>query len=56
MLSLSMVVIAAMVGANGVGIPVLRALQSMNIAKGFESGMVIVVIAISLRATFQRKA
>ncbi len=56
MLSLSMVVIAAMVGANGVGVPVLRALQSMNIAKGFESGMVIVVIAISLRATFQRKA
>ncbi|WP_395004680.1 choline ABC transporter permease subunit [Cypionkella sp.] len=55
MLSLSMVVIAAMVGANGVGIPVLRALQSMNIAKGFESGMVIVVIAITLRATFQRK-
>ena len=55
MLSLSMVVIAAMVGADGVGIPVLRALQSMNIAKGFEAGMVIVVIAITLRATFQRK-
>ena len=55
MLSLSMVVIAAMVGADGVGIPVLRALQSMNIAKGFEAGVVIVVIAITLRATFQRK-
>ncbi|MGV8955209.1 MAG: choline ABC transporter permease subunit [Cypionkella sp.] len=55
MLSLSMVVIAAMVGANGVGIPVLRALQSMNIAKGAESGMIIVVIAITLRSTFQRK-
>lgn len=55
MFSLSMVVIAAMVGANGVGIPVLRALQNMQIAKGFESGMVIVVMAIALRATFQRE-
>ena len=48
MLSLSMVVIAAMVGANGLGIPVMRALQSVNAAKGFESGFVIVVVAIIL--------
>jgi glycine betaine/proline transport system permease protein len=48
MLSLSMVVIAAMVGANGLGIPVMRALQSVNAAKGFESGFVIVVVAIVL--------
>lgn len=48
MLSLSMVVIAAMVGANGLGIPVVRALGQNNSALGFESGMVIVVVAIML--------
>ena len=55
MLSLSMVVIASMVGANGLGVPVMRALASVNAAKGFESGFVIVVVAIALRYTFQRK-
>ncbi|MGA0540054.1 choline ABC transporter permease subunit [Neotabrizicola sp. VNH66] len=48
MLSLSMVVIAAMVGANGLGIPVVRALGQNNSALGFESGFVIVVVAIML--------
>ncbi|WP_103258114.1 choline ABC transporter permease subunit [Tabrizicola aquatica] len=48
MLSLSMVVIAAMVGANGLGTPVVRALGQNNSALGFESGMVIVVVAIML--------
>ena len=48
MLSLSMVVIAAMVGANGLGIPVVRALGQNNSALGFESGIVIVVVAIML--------
>ncbi|MBL4918235.1 choline ABC transporter permease subunit [Szabonella alba] len=48
MLSLSMVVIAALVGANGLGVPVVRALNSVNSALGFESGMVIVVVAILL--------
>ena len=55
MLSLSMVVIASMVGANGLGVPVMRALASVNAAKGFESGFVIVVVAIILRSTFQRE-
>ena len=55
MLSLSMVVIASMVGANGLGVPVMRALASVNAAKGFESGFVIVVVAIALRAIFQRE-
>ncbi|MDG1282338.1 MAG: choline ABC transporter permease subunit, partial [Pseudorhodobacter sp.] len=45
MLSLSMVVIAALVGANGLGIPVVRALNSVNTALGFESGFIIVVVA-----------
>ena len=48
MLSLSMVVIAALVGANGLGIPVVRALNTVNSALGFESGFVIVVVAIML--------
>ncbi len=48
MLSLSMVVIAALVGANGLGVPVVRALSQVNAALGFESGLVIVVVAIML--------
>jgi glycine betaine/proline transport system permease protein len=48
MLSLSMVVIAALVGADGLGVPVVRALNSVNTALGFESGFVIVVVAILL--------
>ncbi len=48
MLSLSMVVIAALVGADGLGVPVVRALNSVNPALGFESGFIIVVVAIML--------
>jgi glycine betaine/proline transport system permease protein len=48
MLSLSMVVIAALVGADGLGVPVIRALNSVNTALGFESGFIIVVVAIIL--------
>ena len=48
MLSLSMVVIAALVGADGLGVPVVRALNQVNTALGFESGLVIVVVAIIL--------
>lgn len=48
MLSLSMVVIAALVGASGLGVPVIRALNSVNTSLGFESGFVIVVVAIML--------
>lgn len=48
MLSLSMVVIAALVGADGLGKPVVRALNTVNIEKGFEAGLAIVIIAILL--------
>lgn len=54
MLSLSMVVIASMVGANGLGIPVYRALGQNNAALGFESGIVIVVVAIILDRMLRR--
>ncbi|MGU9950953.1 MAG: choline ABC transporter permease subunit [Gammaproteobacteria bacterium WSBS_2016_MAG_OTU1] len=55
MLSLSMVVIAAMVGAPGLGVPILRAINSVNIAKGFEAGFAIVIIAIILDRVFRLK-
>lgn len=48
MLSLSMVVIAALVGADGLGVPVVRALNQVNTGLGFESGFIIVVVAILL--------
>jgi glycine betaine/proline transport system permease protein len=48
MLSLSMVVIAGLVGAPGLGVPVVRALNQVNAALGFESGAVIVAVAIML--------
>jgi len=53
MLSLSMVVIAALVGADGLGVPTLRALNQVNIAKGFEVGVAIVLIAIILDRMFR---
>ncbi len=48
MLSLSMVVIAAYVGANGLGKPVVQALSRVDTSLGFESGFIIVVVAIIL--------
>jgi glycine betaine/proline transport system permease protein len=55
MLSLSMVVIAALVGADGLGVPVVRALSTVNTSLGFESGFVIVVVAIILDRTLRLK-
>jgi glycine betaine/proline transport system permease protein len=48
MLSLSMVVIAALIGAGGLGKPVVRSLNQVNIPLGVESGLAIVVLAIML--------
>jgi len=56
MLSLSMVVIAALVGADGLGKPVVRALNSVNIADGFEAGLAIVIVAIVLDRLCKAKA
>ena len=43
MLSLSMVVIAALVGAGGLGVPVVRALNPVKVGMGFEAGFAIVL-------------
>jgi len=48
MLSLSMVVIAALIGADGLGKPVVRALNTVNIPLGLEAGLSIVILAIIL--------
>lgn len=51
MLALSMVVIAAMIGAGGLGGIVLRGITQMKIGLGFEGGLAIVVLAIYLDRT-----
>lgn len=48
MLSLSMVVIASMVGAQGVGATVFRAVTQVKTGVGFEAGLAIVILAIIL--------
>ncbi len=48
MLSLSMVVIASMIGARGLGYNVLVSIQRIDVAMGFEAGLAIVILAIIL--------
>jgi len=48
MLALSMVVIAGMVGANGLGRDVVSSLQRVNVALGFEAGLSVVILAMYL--------
>jgi glycine betaine/proline transport system permease protein len=48
MLSLSMVVIASMIGAQGVGADVYRAVTQAKTGVGFEAGLAVVVLAIIL--------
>ncbi|MBT2517210.1 proline/glycine betaine ABC transporter permease [Streptomyces sp. ISL-90] len=48
MLSLSMVVIAGMVGAGGLGGEVVASLGRIDIALGFEAGLSVVILAIIL--------
>jgi len=46
MMALSMVVIASMIGVKGLGMEVLISINRMDIARGFEAGLGIVVLAI----------
>ncbi len=48
MLALSMVVIAAMIGAGGLGDPVLKGITQLRIGLGFEGGLAVVLLAIVL--------
>ena len=48
MLSLSMVVIAALIGAEGLGNEIMRAINRINPGAGFEAGLAIVILAIYL--------
>jgi glycine betaine/proline transport system permease protein len=48
MLALSMVVIASMIGAGGLGKEVLRGIQRLEVGVGFEGGIGVVLLAIIL--------
>ncbi|KRA05850.1 proline/glycine betaine ABC transporter permease [Agrobacterium cavarae] len=48
MLSLSMVVIASMIGAGGIGNTVLTGIQRLDVGTGFEGGLAVVILAVIL--------
>jgi glycine betaine/proline transport system permease protein len=48
MLALSMVVVAGLVGGGGLGAVVVRAITQLDIGRGFEGGLAVVVLAIYL--------
>lgn len=48
MLSLSMVVIAGMVGGGGLGRDIVQALSRVDVGLGFEAGIAVVILAIVL--------
>jgi glycine betaine/proline transport system permease protein len=54
MLSLSMVVIAAMIGARGLGAEVWKAIQRFEPGKGFEAGIGVVILAMALDRVTQK--
>lgn len=48
MMALSMVVVASMIGARGLGEQVLNGIQTLDVGKGLEAGFGIVILAIVL--------
>lgn len=54
MLALSMVVIAAMIGAGGLGSEVWRAIQRLRPGEGFVAGLAVVILAIVLDRLTQK--
>ncbi|MEK8021116.1 MAG: proline/glycine betaine ABC transporter permease [Candidatus Parabeggiatoa sp.] len=54
MLALSMVVIAAMIGAGGLGSEVWKAIQRLEAGMGFQAGIAIVILAMILDRISQK--
>ena len=54
MMALAMVVIASMIGVQGLGLPVLRAISNLYLALGLMNGLAIVVLAIIFDRVTQR--
>ncbi len=52
MMSLSMVVVCALIGARGLGVEVVTALTQMNLAQGIEAGLAVVLVAATLDRLF----
>jgi len=46
MMALTMVVITSILGAGGLGLEVLKSLQNLDIGRGFQAGLTIVLLAI----------
>jgi len=46
MMALAMVVLASMIGARGLGIEVLLSINRIEVGRGFEAGLSIVLLAI----------
>ena len=46
MMALAMVVIASMIGARGLGEDVLVGIQTLNVGRGLEAGLAIVILAV----------
>lgn len=54
MLALSMVVIASMIGAKGLGGEVWKSIQRLQMGRGFEAGIAIVIVAMILDRVLQK--
>jgi ABC-type proline/glycine betaine transport system permease subunit len=52
MMSLSMVVFCSLIGARGLGVEVITALTQMNLGKGIEAGVAVVLVAVVLDRMF----
>jgi glycine betaine/proline transport system permease protein len=46
MLALGMVVVTVLIGAPGLGVPIIQALESTNVGAAFDAGIAIVILAI----------
>lgn len=56
MMTLNMVIIASMIGAGGLGYEVLLSLRQLDIGRGTEAGVAIVVLAVALDRISQAAA